>query len=102
MAYAEIGTLIPKSGGEYIYFLEAFGPTNRFFGPIPAFLFAWVTIFLLHPSELAITSLSFAKYLLTPILKGAGLCLDPYLDTITTRLVAAAAIGMLILRVGFL
>ncbi len=76
MSYCEIGTLIPKSGGEYAYFLEAFGPLHAFLGPLPAFLFAWVVVFLLKPSSLAILSLSFAKYLTLPILQAAGVCYD--------------------------
>lgn len=79
--------------GEYIYFLEAFGPTHSFFGPIPAFLYSWLTIFLLKPSSLAVLSLSFAKYLTTPIFTATGFCEDPDLTYVITRLVAGLCIG---------
>ena len=49
--------MIPYSGAEYSYFLEAFGEA-------PAFLFCWVSVFVLKPSMLAIICLSFSKYLI--------------------------------------
>ena len=106
MAYCEIGTLIPKSGGEYVYFLEAFGPLHKFSGPIMAFLFAWVVVFLLKPSSLAILTLSFSKYLLAPIINSAGLCddtchdfcEDTYNYYVLSRLCATVCIGMNLVR----
>lgn len=95
VSYCEIGTLIPKSGGEYAYFLEAFGPLHAFLGPLPAFLFAWVVVFLLKPSSLAILSLSFAKYLTLPILQAAGVCYDDDFEYLVSRLTAALCIGVL-------
>lgn len=93
--------------GEYIYFLEAFAPKkdsnkddqsarlHKFIGPIPSFLFAWVTIFLLKPSSLAILSLSFAKYLTSPILTTLDFCPDSYLTYVITRLAACVCIGLI-------
>ncbi|XP_037075075.1 b(0,+)-type amino acid transporter 1-like isoform X2 [Pollicipes pollicipes] len=56
LAYAELGTLIPSSGAEYVYLLVGLGP-------LPAFVFSWVCSFVLKPSMLAIICLSFAEYL---------------------------------------
>ncbi|RZF43656.1 hypothetical protein LSTR_LSTR009253 [Laodelphax striatellus] len=55
LAYAELGTMNTSCGAEYAYFMDAFGP-------LPAFLFSWVSTLVLKPSQLAIICLSFAKY----------------------------------------
>ncbi|XP_014285984.1 b(0,+)-type amino acid transporter 1 isoform X1 [Halyomorpha halys] len=55
LAYAELGTMNTSSGAEYAYFMDAYGP-------LPAFLFSWVSTLVLKPSQMAIICLSFAKY----------------------------------------
>lgn len=60
LVYAELGVRIPKSGGEYIYILEAFGG-------FPAFLVMWVTFVIIGGVSCAANSLVFAKYILYPL-----------------------------------
>lgn len=55
LAYAELSTMNPSSGAEYAYLMDAFGP-------MPAFLFSWISTLILKPSQVAIICLSFAKY----------------------------------------
>lgn len=55
LSYAELGTMNPSSGAEYAYLMDAFGP-------MPAFLFSWISTLILKPSQVAIICLSFAKY----------------------------------------
>ncbi|XP_010205985.2 B(0,+)-type amino acid transporter 1 [Colius striatus] len=79
LCFAELGTMITKSGGEYPYLMEAFGP-------IPAFLFSWTSLLVTKPSSFAIICLSFAEYASAPFYPGC----DPPKAVI--KCLAAAAI----------
>lgn len=79
LCFAELGTMITKSGGEYPYLMEAFGP-------IPAFLFSWTSLLVTKPSSFAIICLSFAEYASAPFYPGC----DP--PQVVIKCLAAAAI----------
>ncbi|XP_071523215.1 b(0,+)-type amino acid transporter 1 isoform X4 [Panulirus ornatus] len=92
LAYAELGTLINESGGEYSYFMQGFAPGQRrksWWRPIPAFLFAWVSVFLLKPSSLAIICLTCSEYFIRVFSAGVDTC-DP--PSIVVKLFAASVI----------
>lgn len=57
--YAELGTLIHKSGGDYAYIMEAFGP-------FLAFMRLWVEAIVVRPCTCTIVALTFAIYMLRP------------------------------------
>lgn len=61
LCYCELGTFIQKSGGEYIYFKEAYGS-------LPAFLVSWTIILVLKPASIAIICMAFAYYSCLPFL----------------------------------
>lgn len=70
--------MITKSGGEYPYLLEAFGP-------IPAYLFSWTSLFVIKPTSFAIICLSFSEYVCAPFYSG---CKPP--EAVVKCLAAAA------------
>lgn len=82
--YAELGTLITKSGGDYTYIQEAFGQ-------LPSFLYLWDAQFIFVPSTNAIMGLTFASYVLQPFF--ANECDIP---KIALQLLAAVTICKLI------
>ena len=71
LCYIELGLLIPKTGGEYLYILNAYTFRNRnkwveSLGSLLAFLFTWTNIFVVRPSSTAIVTLTCARYLTRP------------------------------------
>jgi basic amino acid/polyamine antiporter, APA family len=65
LAYAELGAMIPTTGGQYIYLREAYGP-------LCAFLCGWTYFFVVISAAVAWLSIAFANYLgyflaLTPL-----------------------------------
>ncbi|HSK11485.1 MAG TPA: amino acid permease [Vicinamibacterales bacterium] len=56
MAYAELGTLRPRSGGEYVYLREGFGP-------LAAFLTGWTSFVAGFAGAMAAGALGIADYL---------------------------------------
>ncbi|XP_066510753.1 b(0,+)-type amino acid transporter 1-like [Hoplias malabaricus] len=84
LCYAELGTMITKSGGEYPYLMEGFGP-------VLAYLFSWTTIFVLKPSSFAIIALSCAEYASAPFYPG---CTPP---EIISKCLAAAVVLLIVL-----
>jgi APA family basic amino acid/polyamine antiporter len=56
MAYAELGALRPRSGGEYVYLREAFGP-------LAAFLTGWTSFVAGFSGAIAASALALAGYL---------------------------------------
>ena len=59
LCYAELGTSITKSGGDFTYIKTAFGA-------VPGFMYLWVTIMVSLPCQQAIVSLTFADYVSLP------------------------------------
>lgn len=94
LSYAELGTLIPKSGGEYAYLVDGLGPLHRFWGPLPAFLYSWISVLLLRPTMVAIGCLSCGSYTVRPILPSLGFCLVSENEDIITKLTVVLYIGM--------
>ena len=65
LCYSELGTLIPKSGGEFQYLLEAYGS-------LPAFLFSWIFVLFMRPAGQIMVLLVFGTYVVEAIFPGCG------------------------------
>ncbi|XP_078503535.1 b(0,+)-type amino acid transporter 1-like [Lissotriton helveticus] len=114
LCYAELGTTIKESGNDYIYLL-------RIYGPLPAFLYTYISVFLLSPASNAAVALSFAQYVVNPFYPGCASpeavvkitaiacilvvvtvnCLDVKVATsVITILTAAKLVSLLLIAVG--
>jgi len=78
--YAELGCMISKSGADYAYIMETFGP-------FIAFMRLWVECMIVRPCSQAIVALTFSLYVLKPMYTDC----DPPEES--TRLLAACCIG---------
>ncbi|XP_072019808.1 b(0,+)-type amino acid transporter 1-like [Amphiura filiformis] len=86
LCYAELGTMIPISGGEYIYIKTAFGDA-------PAFLVSWTLNLMIRPSLLAIICLASANYVLVPFFERVDLACGP--PEIALKMVAISCVLLL-------
>ncbi|XP_034839398.1 Y+L amino acid transporter 2 [Maniola hyperantus] len=82
LSYAELGTALAQSGGDYHYINEAYGP-------LPAFLYLWDANLVFVPSTNAIMSLTFASNILQPIFPNCAI------DPLCRKLIAAVTICFL-------
>ncbi|XP_060824788.1 large neutral amino acids transporter small subunit 1 isoform X4 [Bombus pascuorum] len=80
--YAELGCMIRKSGADYAYIMETFGP-------FLAFIRLWVECMIVRPCSQAIVALTFSVYVLKPVFPD---CAPP--DD-ATRILAACCICIL-------
>lgn len=83
ICYAELGTSIPKSGGDYVYIYEAYGS-------LASFLYLWATNLIVIPSMNAIMGLTFSKYVIQPLFKS-----DCPIPIMAIRMVATLIIFLL-------
>ncbi len=67
LAYAELGAMMPRSGGQYVYLREAYGP-------LAAFVCGWVSFLIVQSGSIAAVSVGCGIYLsyLLPGLAGVA------------------------------
>lgn len=85
LCYSELGTLLPRSGAEFQYLLEAYGS-------LPAFLFSWTFVLFQRPASQIMVLLVFGSYVIEAIFPGCGGRED--LGPLV-KILAAAALGEL-------
>lgn len=62
LSYTELAASFTKSGGEFIFIKESFGP-------VLAFLRIWTLVAILGPASMTVQSLTVANYLITPFVE---------------------------------
>ena len=85
LSYAELATMMPHAGGEYVYLREIYGP-------LPAFLTGWTSFFVGFSAPVAASAVGCAKYL-----TAAGLLPETWLAEKST----AAAIVLALTAVHY-
>ncbi|XP_071746334.1 b(0,+)-type amino acid transporter 1 [Lepeophtheirus salmonis] len=63
LTFVELGTIIPLSGGSYIYIMKGLGD-------IPAFLSAWISVLITRPAQASIICKCCAQYIISLFLTG--------------------------------
>ncbi|XP_047126057.1 b(0,+)-type amino acid transporter 1 [Hydra vulgaris] len=86
LCYVELGTMIPLSGGEYSYYLEAFGE-------LPAFVFSYTSTFFLKPAGLAAILLASGNYMAEPFY-ASGCNLEE--RNLVAKIIAAFFLGLIV------
>ena len=71
LCYIELGLLIPRTGSEYVYILQAYSFKNRnkwtqLLGSLMAFLYTWTAIIIIRPTSTSIITLTCVRYLTRP------------------------------------
>jgi len=56
VTYAELGASLPEAGGQYVYLKKAYGP-------LPGFLFGWISFLVYIPGSIAALAIAFSEYL---------------------------------------
>ncbi|CAF4558375.1 unnamed protein product [Rotaria sp. Silwood1] len=72
LCFAEIGTVIPRSGAELAYMKEGIGSVHERTGDILAYLFNWTNTLILKPASAAVLTMTFAEYFLSGIMDSCG------------------------------
>ncbi|XP_022103391.1 putative L-type amino acid transporter 1-like protein MLAS [Acanthaster planci] len=80
LCYAELGTMISKSGGDFTYILDSFGP-------VPAFLRIWTLIVAVRTASFAVLVITASTYLIGPFFGECGV------PVVVIQLLGAAIIG---------
>jgi APA family basic amino acid/polyamine antiporter len=91
-AYAELGSMMPKAGGEYVYLREAYHPAV-------GFMSGWVSLTAGFSAPIAVAALAFSRYLgkLVPEVSGAPwwhTVVDLGFTDVTIRLGPGQAVAM--------
>jgi APA family basic amino acid/polyamine antiporter len=86
---AELAAMLPRAGGQYVFFREAYGP-------LAGFLFGWTLFLVVQTGTIAAVAVAFAKYLgvLWPAVSGSRKLLSA--GPVSVSAVQAVAIAVIL------
>ncbi|VVC39532.1 Amino acid/polyamine transporter I [Cinara cedri] len=90
LSYAELAGVVQKSGGNFMFYRTAYGDIHKFWGPLPSFVYSFMTILYTRPTEMVISTMTFAEYSVRPI--GLWLSLQPDTEAVLKKTLTLAAI----------
>ncbi len=87
---AELAAMLPRAGGQYVFFREAYGP-------LAGFLFGWTLFLVIQTGTIAAVAVAFARFLgiLVPAVSGAPRFFLGPLSISSVQLVALAVVALL-------
>ncbi|HEY7471128.1 MAG TPA: amino acid permease [Gemmatimonadota bacterium] len=89
LAYAELGSLFPQAGGQYVYLREAYHP-------LVGFLYGWALLLMIESGAIAAVAITFAEY----ALRFAGRPEAPALPLAILAIVVVSVINYLGVKPG--
>jgi amino acid transporter len=69
LTLAELGAMLPRAGGPYVYLRAAYGP-------LPAFLFGWTEFLVVRAGSMATLAAAFARYFVQIVPPPAGIAAE--------------------------
>ncbi len=90
LSCAELAAMLPKAGGQYVFFREAYGP-------LAGFLFGWAMFLVIQTGTIAAVAVAFAKFLgvLVPSVSSRPLLAVGPVSATPVQLVALAVVAVL-------
>lgn len=95
LAFAELGMVIPRSGGQYAFYQAAFRDLHPFYGPITGFVYVWMNVLVIYPSSLAILVLTFADYIYEPAKSLFNADIHGQRERVVKQLIGFLALGIM-------
>ncbi len=90
LSCSELAAMLPKAGGQYVFFREAYGP-------LTGFLFGWALFLVIQSGTIAAVSVAFAKFL--GVLWPAISAETPLFAAGPLRVTAAQAVALCVIAV---
>jgi basic amino acid/polyamine antiporter, APA family len=90
LSCAELAAMLPRAGGQYVFFREAYGP-------LAGFLFGWAMLTVIQTGTIAAVAVAFARFtgVLVPSISGAPLLTVGRASVSSVQLLAIAVVLLL-------